>query len=78
MKDQWNKISKDCESVLAFIQHADPNGEHTMMSLVDYPLEYIEMLERWKSDLGPGSTEEERVRFDDMISTLFALHFYTK
>ena len=66
------------ETIAAWMQRNDPNGEYTWQELYDHPLEHIELLEQWKKDLGMESTERERIHFDDMISTLYVVLFAHK
>ena len=63
----------ELETIAAWMQRNDPNGEYTVNELKDAPELFIEVLERWKSDMGTESTEAERIRFDDMISTLYVV-----
>lgn len=68
----------ELETIAAWMQRNDPNGEYTWHELYDHPLEHIAILEQWKKDLGTESTERERIHIDDMISTLYvALFAYT-
>lgn len=60
----------ELETIAAWMQRNDPNGEYTWHELYDHPLEHIAILEQWKKDLGTESTERERIHIDDMISTL--------
>ena len=68
----------ELETIAAWMQHNDPNGEYTAMQLFNHPLEHIELLEQWKKDLGMESTERERIHIDDMISTLYVALFAHK
>lgn len=61
----------ELETIAAWMQRNDPNGEYTWHELYDHPLEHIAILEQWKKDLGMESTERERIHIDDMISTLY-------
>ena len=68
----------ELETIAAWMQRNDPNGEYTWHELYDHPLEHIAILEQWKKDMGMESTERERIHIDDMISTLYvALFAYT-
>ena len=66
------------ETIAAWMQRNDPNGEYTWHELYDHPLEHIAILEQWKKDLGTESTERERIHIDDMISTLYVALFAHK
>lgn len=66
------------ETIAAWMQRNDPNGEYTWHELYDHPLEHIAVLEQWKKDLGMESTERERIHIDDMISTLYVALFAHK
>ena len=68
----------ELETIAAWMQRNDPNGEYTWHELYDHPLEHIELLEQWKKDLGMESTERERIHIDDMISTLYVALFAHK
>ena len=68
----------ELETIAAWMQRNDPNGEYTWNGLYDHPLEHIELLEQWKKDLGMESTERERIHIDDMISTLYVACFAHK
>lgn len=68
----------ELETIAAWMQRNDPNGEYTWNGLYDHPLEHIELLEQWKTDLGTESTERERIHIDDMISTLYVACFAHK
>lgn len=68
----------ELETIAAWMQHNDPNGEYTWHELYDHPLEHIAILEQWKKDLGMESTERERIHIDDMISTLYVALFAHK
>ena len=63
------------ETIAAWMQRNDPNGEYTWYELYTHPLEHIEVLEQWKKDMGMESTERERIHIDDMISTLYVALF---
>ena len=65
----------ELETIAAWMQRNDPNGEYTWHELYDHPLEHIAILEQWKKDLGTESTERERIHIDDMISTLYVALF---
>ena len=73
-----NKLGHELETIAAWMQRNDPNGEYTAMQLFNHPLEHIELLEQWKKDMGMESTERERIHFDDMISTLYVVLFAHK
>lgn len=72
-----SKLTKQLDAELSkiaqFMSRNDPNGEYTVDELKDAPELFIEVLERWKSDMGTESTEAARIRFDDMISTLYVV-----
>ena len=68
----------ELETIAAWMQRNDPNGEYTWHELYDHPLEHIAILEQWKKDLGVESTERERIHIDDMISTLYVALFAHK
>ena len=68
----------ELETIAAWMQRNDPNGEYTWHGLYDHPLEHIAILEQWKKDLGMESTERERIHIDDMISTLYVALFAHK
>ena len=68
----------ELETIAAWMQRNDPNGEYTWHDLYDHPLEHIAILEQWKKDLGMESTERERIHIDDMISTLYVVLFAHK
>lgn len=68
----------ELETIAAWMQRNDPNGEYTWNGLYDHPLEHIELLEQWKKDLGTESTERERIHIDDMINTLYVACFAHK
>ena len=68
----------ELETIAAWMQRNDPNGEYTWHDLYDHPLEHIAILEQWKKDLGMESTERERIHIDDMISTLYVALFAYK
>ena len=68
----------ELETIAAWMQRNDPNGEYTWHELYDHPLEHIAILEQWKKDLGTESTERERIHIDDMISTLYVALFAHK
>lgn len=68
----------ELETIAAWMQRNDPNGEYTWHELYDHPLEHIVILEQWKKDLGMESTERERIHIDDMISTLYVALFAHK
>lgn len=65
----------ELETIAAWMQRNDPNGEYTWHELYDHPLEHIAILEQWKKDMGMESTERERIHIDDMISTLYVALF---
>ena len=68
----------ELETIAAWMQRNDPNGEYTWHELYDHPLEHIEVRGQWKKDLGMESTERERIHIDDMISTLYVALFAHK
>lgn len=68
----------ELETIAAWMQRNDPNGEYTWHDLYDHPLEHIAILEQWKKDLGMEATERERIHIDDMISTLYVALFAHK
>ena len=63
----------ELETIAAWMQRNDPNGEYTWNGLYDHPLEHIELLEQWKKDLGYESTEKERIKIDELISILYVV-----
>lgn len=65
----------ELETIAAWMQRNDPNGEYTWHELYDHPLEHIAILEQWKKDMGMESTERERIHIDDMISALYVALF---
>ena len=65
----------ELETIAAWMQRNDPNGEYTWDGLYVHPLEHIAILEQWKKDMGMESTERERIHIDDMISTLYVALF---
>lgn len=67
------QLDDELSKIVQFMRKNDPNGEYTVDELKDAPELFIEVLERWKSDMGTESTEAERIRFDDMISTLYVV-----
>lgn len=67
------QLDAELSKIVQFMSRNDPNGEYTVDELKDAPELFIEVLERWKSDMGTESTEAERIRFDDMISTLYVV-----
>ena len=69
---------RELETIAAWMQRNDPNGEYTWHDLYAHPLEHIAILEQWKKDLGMESTERERIHIDDMISTLYVALFAHK
>ena len=76
--EKLTALFHELETIAAWMQRNDPNGEYTWQELYDHPLEHIELLEQWKKDLGMESTERERIHFDDMISTLYVVLFAHK
>lgn len=73
--EKLTALFHELETIAAWMQRNDPNGEYTWQELYDHPLEHIELLEQWKKDLGTESTERGRIHFDDMISTLYVALF---
>ncbi len=67
------QLDTELDKIAQFMSKNDPNGEYTVDELKAAPELFIEVLERWKSDMGTESTEAERIRFDDMISTLYVV-----
>lgn len=67
------QLDTELDKIAQFMSKNDPNGEYTVDELKNAPELFIEVLERWKSDMGAESTEAERIRFDDMISTLYVV-----
>lgn len=67
------QLDNELSKIAQLMSRNDPNGEYTVDELKDAPELFIEVLERWKSDMGTESTEAERIRFDDMISTLYVV-----
>ena len=76
--EKLTALFHELETIAAWMQRNDPNGEYTWQELYDHPLEHIEVLEQWKKDLGTESTERERIHIDDMISTLYVALFAHK
>lgn len=76
--EKLTALFHELETIAAWMQHNDPNGEYTWQELYDHPLEHIAILEQWKKDLGMESTERERIHIDDMISTLYVALFAHK
>ena len=76
--EKLTALFHELETIAAWMQRNDPNGEYTWQELYDHPLEHIELLEQWKKDLGMESTERERIHIDDMISTLYVALFAHK
>ena len=66
-------FTKDLQKVLDYMSHNDPNGEYSMADILLAPMDFIEVLEQWKEDLGYESTEKERSKIDVLISILYAV-----
>ena len=66
-------FTKDLQKVLDYMSHNDPNGEYSMADMLLAPMDFIEVLEQWKEDLGSESTEKERSKIDVLISILYAV-----
>lgn len=76
--EKMEKLFHELETIAAWMQRNDPNGEYTWQELYYHPLEHIALLEQWKKDMGMESTERARIHFDDMISTLYVTLFAHK
>ena len=66
-------FTKDLQKVLDYMSHNDPNGEYSMADMLLAPMDFIEVLEQWKEDLGSESTEKELSKIDALISILYAV-----
>lgn len=66
-------FTKDLQEVLDYMSHNDPNGEYSMVDMLLAPMDFIEVLEQWKEDLGYESTEKERIKIDELISILYVV-----
>ena len=66
-------FTKDRQKVLDYMSHNDPNGEYSMADMLLAPMDFIEVLEQWKEDLGYESTEKERIKIDELISILYVV-----
>ena len=44
-----------------------------MADMLLAPMDFIEVLEQWKEDLGYESTEKERIKIDELISILYVV-----
>ena len=66
-------FTKDLQEVLDYMSHNDPNGEYSMADMLLAPMDFIEVLEQWKEDLGYESTEKERIKIDELISILYVV-----
>ena len=66
-------FTKDLQKVLDYMSHNDPNGEYSIADMLLAPMDFIEVLEHWKEDLGHESTEKERNKIDALISILYAV-----
>lgn len=64
----------DLQQVVDYMSKNDPNGEYSMADMLLAPMDFIEVLEQWKEDMGYESTEAERIKIDDMISTLYVVY----
>ena len=64
---------KDLQKVLDYMSHNDPNGEYSIADMLLAPMDFIEVLEQWKEDLGYESTENERIKIDELISILYVV-----
>ena len=67
------QFTKDLQEVLDYMSHNDPNGEYSLADMLLAPMDFIEVLERWKEDLGYESTEKERIKIDELISILYVV-----
>ena len=66
-------FTKDLQEVLDYMSHNDPNGEYSMADMLLAPMDFIEVLEQWKEDLGYESTEKEHIKIDELISILYVV-----
>ena len=66
-------FTKDLQEVCGYMSHNDPNGEYSMADMLLAPMDFIEVLEQWKEDLGYESTEKERIKIDELISILYVV-----
>ena len=66
-------FTKDLQKVLDYMSHNDPNGEYSIADMLLAPMDFIEVLEQWKEDLGYESTEKERIKIDELISILYVV-----
>ena len=66
-------FTKDLQEVLDYMSHNDPNGEYSIADMLLAPMDFIEVLEQWKEDLGYESTEKERIKIDELISILYVV-----
>ena len=66
-------FTKDLQEALDYMSHNDPNGEYSIADMLLAPIDFIEVLEQWKEDLGYESTEKERNKIDTLISILYAV-----
>ena len=69
----YEALRNDLDKVLSFMAHNDPNGDYSMDEMLRRPKEHIEILEQWKEDLGYESTEQERIKIDELISILYVV-----
>ena len=69
----YEALRNDLDKVLSFMEHNDPNGEYSMADMLLAPMDFIEVLEQWKEDLGYESTEKERIKIDELISILYVV-----
>lgn len=66
-------FTKDLQEVCDYMSHNDPNGEYSLADMLLAPMDFIEVLEQWKDDLGYESTEQERIKIDELISILYVV-----
>ena len=66
-------FTKDLHEVCDYMSHNDPNGEYSIADMLLAPMDFIEVLEQWKEDLGYESTEKERIKIDELISILYVV-----
>ena len=66
-------FTKDLQEVCDYMSHNDPNGEYSLADMLLAPMDFIEVLEQWKEDLGYESTEKERIKIDELLSILYVV-----
>ena len=66
-------FTKDLQEVCDYMSHNDPNGEYSLVDMLLAPMDFIEVLEQWKEDLGYESTVKERIKIDELISILYVV-----